>query len=174
MSATKPSREPGVGFEIDLRLDHPGWARELSRPETLIQRAADALAEEIGLGGQARLVDLLLTSDAEVQALNHDWRGKDTPTDVLSFPASQADAPFIGDIALAFETVARDAESLRRCIRNHFSHLLIHGLLHLLGHDHVDEAEAEEMENLERKALARIGIPDPYTAGEPHTGQATR
>jgi probable rRNA maturation factor len=99
--------------------------------------------------------------------LNRDWRGKDKPTNVLSFPAMPvtpggAVPPMLGDIALAFETVAAEAALEGKSFDHHLVHLIVHGLLHLLGHDHEDDVQAEAMEALERAALARLAIPDPY------------
>jgi len=104
---------------------------------------------------------------AHIQFLNAEWRGKDKPTNVLSFPAfplSVGDPlpPLLGDVVLAAETVAREAALEDKPLENHISHLVIHGLLHLLGHDHEIDAEAEAMEAIERAALARLAIPDPY------------
>jgi probable rRNA maturation factor len=98
--------------------------------------------------------------------LNRTWRGKDKPTNVLSFPAPEqpgaAGPRHLGDIALAFETLARESEEESKELAHHFAHLIVHGVLHLLGYDHEVEAEAEIMEALEVKALARLGITDPY------------
>ncbi|TIX40762.1 MAG: rRNA maturation RNase YbeY, partial [Mesorhizobium sp.] len=100
--------------------------------------------------------------------LNVGWRGKDKPTNVLSFPAFPFARggplpPMLGDIVLAAETVVREAALEHKPLENHISHLVIHGLLHLLGYDHETDAEAELMEATERAALARLAIPDPYT-----------
>lgn len=117
-------------------------------------------------GGRSEL-SVVFTDDAAVRELNAGWRGKDKPTNVLSFPAfsTSPDAPLppmLGDIVLAAETVAREAALEGKPLANHITHLVVHGLLHLLGYDHETDAEAEEMEALERAALARLAIPDPY------------
>ena len=113
-------------------------------------------------------VSILLTDDAAVQVLNRDWRGVDKPTNVLSFPAEGISPPgapaLLGDVALAFETVAREAAAQGKPIEHHTRHLLVHGVLHLLGYDHVREEDAERMEERERKILARFGVSDPYAA----------
>lgn len=120
-------------------------------------------------------VTVALLSDADVQRLNRQFRGKDRPTNVLSFPATtgglapDADAPpaeerALGDLALAYETVAAEALEARIPLLHHVAHLVIHGVLHLLGHDHETDADAERMESLETTLLARMGIADPYAA----------
>ncbi|MFC3691187.1 rRNA maturation RNase YbeY [Chenggangzhangella methanolivorans] len=107
-----------------------------------------------------------LSDDARVAELNGEWRDKPTPTNVLTFPAVEpdetADAPMLGDVILAFETVEREAREEGKSLSDHVSHLVVHGVLHLFGHDHLDDDEAEEMEALETRALARLGVPDPY------------
>ena len=119
-------------------------------------------------------ISVLFTSDEEVRELNRAWRGKDSATNVLSFPmaapAEIADAPMLGDIVLAHGVCAREAAEKKVSIEAHAAHLLVHGTLHLLGYDHEqgDEA-AEEMESLERRALARIGVADPYELNEVRT-----
>jgi probable rRNA maturation factor len=101
-----------------------------------------------------------------VQALNRDWRGIDKPTNVLSFPAPEPAAGIrprpLGDIAIAYETTRREAESESKPFAHHLSHLAVHGFLHLIGYDHETDDEAETMENLEREILSQLGVPDPY------------
>ena len=142
--------------------------------EELTLRMADAAVGVEPLLCNARLLaSVLFTSDAEVHALNRAWRDRDKPTNVLSFPmlsrealeALEADGPpeMLGDIALAFETCEREAVEKGVSLADHAAHLLVHGFLHLAGHDHVhSDAEAEAMEALEIKALAAMGIGDPY------------
>lgn len=113
---------------------------------------------------------VLLTSDKEIQQLNRDFRGKDAPTDILSFPSEDrlpedAEAPaagYLGDIALAYGVVARQAEEEKISIKDHTAHLLAHGLLHLLGYDHMNDADAAAMEAREIALLAPLGIRNPY------------
>jgi len=107
-----------------------------------------------------RELSILFTDDAAVRRLNRDYRGMDKPTNVLSFP--QESGPLLGDIVLAFETVEREAGLAGKPLRAHMGHLIVHGFLHLLGYDHEEEADAEEMEALERTATARMGIADPF------------
>lgn len=142
----------------------------------LVARAVAAVSAVEPALAHARLeASVLFTSDAEVHALNRQWRGRDKPTNVLSFPmldqaellALPADGPpvLLGDIALAHETCAREATDKGIALADHAAHLIVHGLLHLAGHDHVgSDAEAEAMEALEVKALAILGLADPYGA----------
>ena len=106
-------------------------------------------------------LSLAFINDAEIQTLNCDYRGKDTPTNVLSFP-DNGPAPLLGDIVLAFETIQREAAGKSVSLHHHLSHLIIHGFLHLQGYDHETEAEATQMEALEIKALAALNIDNPY------------
>jgi probable rRNA maturation factor len=114
-------------------------------------------------------VGLLLADDAALQALNAKWRGIDKPTNVLSFPAAPAgrldEAPTLGDIALAFETLSREAAESRTPLADHYRHLVAHGFLHLIGYDHETDEDAERMEALEKRVLARFGVADPYADG---------
>jgi probable rRNA maturation factor len=159
-----PSAKPRV--EIDLLIEAGDWppAADLRR---LVRRAVDGLAAAGGIPAGASELSVVFSDDGRVRALNAAWRGKDRATNVLSFPASAfggaaALAPMLGDIVLAFETVAAEARLEGKPLEHHISHLVLHGLLHLLGHDHEQQAEAELMEALERSALARLAIPDPY------------
>jgi len=112
----------------------------------------------------------MLTDDTGIRTLNSNWRGIDKPTNVLSFPALQPrgerqvdDAPpILGDIAIAYETTRREADEEQKPFDHHLSHLAVHGFLHLIGHDHEKDQEAEAMEALEREILSQLGIPDPY------------
>ena len=106
-------------------------------------------------------VSLVLTDDAAVQILNRDYRGKDRPTNVLSFPVVNAPG-LLGDIVLSRETLVREAKIGEKAVHDHLTHLIIHGLLHLLGYDHETERDAVVMEALEVQALAKLGIANPY------------
>ena len=145
-------------LEVDIVDACPFW----SGHEAGLSRALHAAAAAEGVAGA---VSLLLADDAAVTALNRDFRGRDAPTNVLSFPpAPEAREPgFLGDIALAAETIAREAENQGKSIECHAAHLVVHGFLHLLGYDHESEADAEAMEARERAILASLGIADPYT-----------
>jgi probable rRNA maturation factor len=109
-------------------------------------------------------VDLLLTDDAAMARLNHDWRGRHGPTNVLSFPAAANTQGHLGDIALGAETVAAEARAEGKSIDAHAAHLVVHGFLHLLGYDHACESDAQVMEAREREILAGLGVADPYAA----------
>ena len=143
---------------LDLRVADNAWD-VIEKLERVCQRALDAASRFGSIDGE---VSVLLTGDAEIQQLNRDWRGKDKPTDVLSFETAPHDRPFLGDIAVSFGVSAKDAAAKNVPMDQHLSHLLIHGFLHLIGHDHIDDTDAEEMEGLEVAALASLGWPDPY------------
>jgi probable rRNA maturation factor len=135
--------------------------------EAIVQRAIAAAASFVELPADETEVAVMLTDDARIRDLNREWRGQDKATNVLSFPAAQppGESPqplMLGDIAIAFETTRLEAEAEGKPFQNHLSHLAIHGFLHLLGYDHLDDEEAEEMEALERDILAKLGIADPY------------
>jgi probable rRNA maturation factor len=158
-------------LELDIEIEDSWSAGDWS---ALASQAAAALARAAPELANPRLsASLLFTSDEEVHALNREWRQRDKPTNVLSFPMLEAgalpglaaDGPpvLLGDIALAYETCAREAAEKGIATEDHAAHLIIHGLLHLAGHDHeLGNEEAEAMEALEAKALALIGVADPY------------
>ncbi len=159
-------------MELECAVEAP-WPIPLDWEE-LATRAAAALAQFAPELANPRLsVSILFADDAEVQALNREWRGKDKPTNVLSFPmleraeliALSSDGPpeLLGDIALALETCTREAAEKGISLEAHAAHLIIHGLLHLAGHDHeTTQQDAAAMEALEIKALACMGLADPY------------
>jgi probable rRNA maturation factor len=135
--------------------------------EDIVQRAISAAASFVELPADETEVAVMLTDDARIRELNREWRGQDKATNVLSFPAAQPPGEtqqpmMLGDIAIAYETTHSEAEAEAKPFQNHLSHLAIHGFLHLLGYDHLDDDEAEEMEGLERDILAKLGIADPY------------
>ena len=142
--------------------------------DAVIQRAIAAAAGSVDADvGDAELA-VMLTDDPGIRTLNSNWRGIDKPTNVLSFPALQGegarkpgDAPrMLGDIAIAYETTRREADAEGKLFEHHLSHLAIHGFLHLIGYDHENDADAEEMEALETEILEQLGIPDPYADRE--------
>lgn len=154
-------------LDIDILVEAGDWPGE-KELRLLADQATGAAFAEIGAiwSGSSEL-SIVFSDDAAIRELNSGWRGKDKPTNVLSFPAFPVSGggalpPMLGDIVLAAETVSREAELEEKPIGHHLSHLIIHGLLHLLGYDHETDAEAENMEAVERAALARLAIPDPY------------
>jgi probable rRNA maturation factor len=147
----------------EVELEDTAWTAALPDAETLVLEAADATLASEGAVGEG--VTLLLTDDATIRDLNRRFRQRDQPTNVLSFPAPQNPERFLGDIALAYGVCAREAKEQGKPLKHHLQHLVAHGVLHLLGYDHVSDAQAEEMENLERAVLAGLGIPDPYLTG---------
>lgn len=154
------------GFQIDIAVEAGDWPAEAQLLK-LVQTAAAAAFREAELEVlDGTEVSLLFTNDAGIQKLNHQWREKDKPTNVLSFPGSdpQEDiyGPLLGDIVYAYETVAREAKDLGIEFNNHLTHLTVHGLLHLFDYDHQENDEAELMESLETAILAKLGIDDPY------------
>lgn len=140
---------------IDVLVNDPRWK---GRKATVLRAAEAAMPK----GRSA--VTILLADDAEVQVLNHTYRRKNKPTNVLSFPngAREEGVLQLGDIILAYETVAREAGEQGKTFKDHLTHLVIHGVLHLLGHDHEEQYEANRMESLEIKLLKRMGIANPY------------
>jgi probable rRNA maturation factor len=149
---------------IDLAIEAAQWT-QLEDPSRLVETAILAAIREIGLTfGPNTEVGVLLCDDAFIQKLNHRWRGIDKPTNVLSFPAGKdaAAAGLLGDIVIAFETAAKEAAAAGILLREHVAHLLVHGFLHLAGHDHIEAPRAEAMEMIERAALGSLGIADPY------------
>jgi probable rRNA maturation factor len=155
---------------LDVVHDAEVWSG-IARIEQLIKLAVDALQAEVDIGAINATATILLTSDAEVRTLNAKWRGIDKATNVLSFPAPDAPGDlesddFLGDIAMAGETVLREAAEQGAEPAHHLQHLTVHGLLHLLGYDHENSDDATEMETLEIDILARIGVPNPYTGSE--------
>lgn len=142
---------------IEIEVEADDWTFALADVEAVVERAAGA-----ALGAVEGDVVVLLTDDAAVRDLNARFRDRDRPTNVLSFPAPESAAPHLGDIVLAYGVCAAEAETQGKTLVDHLSHLVVHGVLHLLGRDHEDDAEAEEMEAEERDVLARIGVADPY------------
>jgi probable rRNA maturation factor len=149
---------------IDIEIEDPAWDQALPGAEALVRAAAEAALSSEGADGEG--VTLLLTDDATVRDLNARFREKDAATNVLSFPAPHNPERHLGDVALAFGVCAREAGEQGKPLAHHLQHLVAHGVLHLLGYDHMTDAEAEAMEGLERVVLAGLGVPDPYAAGE--------
>jgi probable rRNA maturation factor len=142
--------------------------------EAVVLRAIATAAETADADMDGAELAVMLTDDAGIRTLNNNWRGIDKPTNVLSFPALQPTAPpgdddpprMLGDIAIAYETLRREADAEGKPFDHHLSHLAVHGFLHLIGYDHETDDEAETMEALEQEILAQLGIPDPYAERE--------
>ncbi|HUE44712.1 MAG TPA: rRNA maturation RNase YbeY [Aestuariivirgaceae bacterium] len=156
-------------MEIDFLTEDDAWLA-LPEREALARRAARAVFEVLSAPEPPSELSVVFTSDEAVAELNRTWRGKAGPTNVLSFPAAfggagpgQGQGPgTLGDIVLAAGVVCAEAMAQGKPLANHTVHLIIHGMLHLLGHDHADDATAEAMERLEAETMARLGLPDPY------------
>lgn len=159
------SKHPMSGIEINALCPH--WQTQSG---DIAGTATGAALADQGMGPgeadeEAYEISIVLADDAFVRDLNRTWRGIDTPTNVLSFPAEDDEGQgpcLLGDVVLAYETVQREALAAGKQMLDHVSHLIIHGTLHLLGFDHEDEQEAIEMEALETAILARLGVCDPY------------
>ena len=148
---------------IEVEIEDKAWTAALPDAGALVTVAAEAVLTRLAtLNLQGEDVVALLTDDDGVKALNAQFRGKDEPTNVLSFPAPATARPHLGDIVLAYGVCAREAEAQGKPLAHHLMHLTAHGVLHLLGYDHESDADAERMEALEREILAGLGVPDPY------------
>ena len=158
---------------MDLDIEIDGWPKDYDWADLAEAAMEAAQVVEPALENERLSASLLFTVDEEIQVLNREWRTKDKPTNVLSFPmltraellamTPQGGPEMLGDVALAFETCTREAAEKGVGLKDHAAHLIVHGLLHLAGHDHEQgEAEAAAMEALEIKALALMGIADPY------------
>jgi probable rRNA maturation factor len=171
---------PSSSYEIAVSIHDAAWLDAIADLEEWSQGVVSHALGHLGIGqfdGRRGAVEvsLVFTDDAEQRGLNRDYRQKDSPTNVLSFPNMDedeslrpADSPrLLGDVVLARETVEREAAAQGKTPADHTAHLLVHGLLHLLGYDHQDSPEAEEMEALETGILAALGIADPYAAEAP-------
>jgi probable rRNA maturation factor len=156
---------------IDVEIEDLAWTAALAQAESLTRAAAAAALEGLARPPGEDAATVLLTDDDAVRELNARFRGQDRPTNVLSFPAAPNRDRFLGDVALAFGVCAREAAEQGKPLAHHLQHLVAHGVLHLLGYDHLDDAEAREMEELERLILAGLGVPDPYSAGEGENGR---
>ena len=175
MSASRPkSRAKTVKIEVIVR--SALWQKRRTA-KTVIKKAISAAAHAAST--RPAELAIVLSNDSGIQALNRDWRGKDRPTNVLSFPAapvqgarkgsgkSRVPAPYIGDIVIAYQTTAREAVAEGKPFDHHLAHLAVHGFLHLLGYDHENDRDAEIMEGMERRILKRLAVPDPYASSVP-------
>jgi probable rRNA maturation factor len=160
-----------ITIDINCNLDR--WHEAIPCVEALIEKTCKAAINAAGIGKFAKVIEVsvMLAGDDFVHDLNKQYRGKDKPTNVLSFPAEEFTAGdyagveefvMLGDIAIALETIEREAEEQGKDIKDHLCHMVVHGTLHLLGYDHIDDLDAEEMEGLEVKILDEMGIGNPY------------
>ncbi len=153
-------------LEIQLQIDDNLW--DINNDwNNILKLAFDAGLLEQETDGQALSISVMLGSDEQVRQLNRDWREKDRPTNILSFPAPfgskcENGHIFLGDLIFAHETIAKQALEQKKPVKNHFIHLAVHGLFHLFGDDHQDDAQAQAMENKEIRALNRLEIANPY------------
>lgn len=150
----------------DVAINADGWQSEHSL-RMLVDRVLEATLHVLEFDDVDSELSLVFTDDANIRTINAKWRHIDKATNVLSFPAfpmqpGQRPGPILGDIVIARETVQREAQEENKSFDDHLSHLIVHGLLHLTGYDHQNDDEAEQMESLERKILASLGISDPY------------
>lgn len=149
--------------QIDIQMQSPLWDAEPLAGQT-VRDAINAAASELSTADGE--VSIVLTDDSVIAKLNRDWRGINGPTNVLSFPATGHHAgeskQLLGDIIIAYETLGRECKDENRIFLHHLAHLTVHGFLHLIGYDHQTDIQADEMEGLESKIMARLNMPDPY------------
>jgi len=156
----------GHGIAIEIAEESDLWQRF----DGMEERVRGAVAAGVAVAGLKHAagaeLSVVLTDDASIRTVNAQWRGMDKPTNVLSFPQAEGAAiersPMLGDIVLAYETIEREAAEAGKSFGDHFTHLIVHGLLHLFGYDHINDSEAEAMEAIEIRILATLGIDNPY------------
>jgi probable rRNA maturation factor len=168
---TPRARKRGITVPVvDVIVESRRWVSETGAA-TMVRRAIRQAADDAALACPAAAeLTVVLTDDATIRTLNHRWRGIEAPTNVLSFPAGQTSRQVsgdragrpLGDIVIAYETTAREADAEGKLLEHHLAHLTVHGFLHLLGYDHESDEAADAMEQLERTILARLNVPDPY------------
>jgi probable rRNA maturation factor len=156
-------------LKIDVLVDSDLW-QEPAEARSTVRRAVTQAAATVSTTGTE--LAIVLTDDSAIRQLNRLWRGIDAATNVLSFPSKQPadEPPHLGDIVLAYQIIAREARAEGKPFAHHLAHLAVHGFLHLVGYDHDKDADAEAMEQTERKILGRLNIPDPYR----HSGNAVK
>lgn len=154
------SQNSGHNGEIAIAISTPDWQDALPALKALVHTAAHAAANHLQDRRNGEL-SVAFVSDTQIQTLNKTYRGKDKPTNVLSFPADNIN-PSLGDIVIAFETCAREAKEKTISLSDHTTHLLVHGYLHLNGYDHIEDMDAQRMEALEIKILRSLDIASPY------------
>lgn len=142
--------------EIDILIEDDRWIASLADAEDYTKKIVTSALEK----ESDKEISIVLANDSIIQTLNKDFRGKDKPTNVLSFP--QNDVKMLGDVIISLDTIKREAEEQEKTLKNHYTHMLIHGTLHLLGYDHETDEDAIEMETLEIEMLENLGIKNPY------------
>lgn len=172
------------GLHLDISVDFEKWQEALANYQELANKVIEQITQNVSEGKALQKFDhielsIVLCDDALINKLNNDYRQQDKPTNVLSFPGlspeqiekylrlsdNPADIPHIlGEIYIAYETISQEAEIAGISIENHFAHLIMHGTLHLLGFDHIEDWQADKMEQIETKLLFNLGIDDPYAA----------
>lgn len=166
--------EPAPDIEIDILIGAGDWRGSVPAAADIAQAAARAALSGETLFPRALELSILLTDDTSIAELNSQWRGKTGSTNVLSFPAETGDSHFspagipvlLGDIAVALETLLAEAQAAEIAPEDHFQHLVVHGVLHLCGYDHENDADADRMEGREVDILKTLGVSDPYAAAE--------
>jgi probable rRNA maturation factor len=153
---TRPAQS---AIEIDVIVASARW-KEPKKAEAAVRRAVSRAAAALSTSGTE--LAIVLADDSAIRLLNRDWRDVDAATNVLSFPGADAHGRHLGDIVLAFETIAREARAEKKPFAHHLAHLAVHGFLHLIGYDHERDKDAEAMERTERGILRQLAIPDPY------------
>lgn len=175
MITTKSKTNATPYFELDMSIEDERWEDELDESifalsEAILTIALAALAAKASLPDSDLEVSVCLTNDERVQELNKQYRQKDKPTNVLSFPQDDslddkgADemAIMLGDIVLSHDTILKEAKEQKKSFKDHYSHLLVHGCLHLAGYDHDTDEDADEMETLEISILEKLNVNNPY------------
>ncbi|MCT4552101.1 MAG: rRNA maturation RNase YbeY [Alphaproteobacteria bacterium] len=147
-------------YEILIRNEYENLDDILSEFNVVIKDVIEASASYLNFSLDGKEVSILLTNDSEIHKLNKDFRGKDKPTNVLSFETE--DDEMLGDIVVSIDTVLKEVKEQGKEFKNHFVHLIVHGFLHLLGYDHLDDSEADEMEGLEIEIMESMGLDNPY------------
>ena len=148
---------------VDISVQYKEWTRSIRDIQNVVLSVIALTLDKAGVESHGQELSIVLADNDFIQKLNKEWRGKDKPTNVLSFP--QDEPSMLGDVILAYETVEQEAKEQNKRFENHATHLIVHGLLHLLGHDHIEDDEAETMEALEIQILADLGIKNPYEIG---------
>ncbi|SHF64680.1 probable rRNA maturation factor [Kaistia soli DSM 19436] len=172
MKAAPDTRAPSaLPITIDIMIEAGSWPAEEALAALLARAVEASFAEGRLEAVEGSELSVVFTDDAHIRELNDAWRQKDKATNVLSFPGSPPGrgrfGPMLGDVVVAVETVRNEADAEGISFDDHLTHLLVHGLLHLFGHDHIEDVEAERMEALETAILGRLGIADPYAERAP-------